>query len=273
MSAVKLTLRAKPDQRLDLSQLTPERLAGLTESEIGALPVNSTKAPLTAGDVFRIEAGDTDALEMQADGAGARFDNIGRGMTRGRLTVEGGAGADAGRGMSGGELTVAGNAGPYAGSGMSGGLIRIQGGAGDFLGGPRSGEMTGMTGGTIIVTGRTGARAGDRMRRGLIAIGGDAGDYLGSRMIAGTVAVFGNCGAGPGILMRRGTVVLGGEAASWTPTFVDSGGGELTWLAMLAMRLRAELPPAHLAPLRGAVRRFAGDMATLGKGEILRLRH
>jgi formylmethanofuran dehydrogenase subunit C len=71
--------------------------------------------------------------------------------------------------------------------------------------------------------------------------------------------------------MRRGTVVLGGEAASLAPTFVDSGVGEFTWLAMLAVTLKTELPPAHLAPLSGPVRRFAGDMATIGKGEILRL--
>lgn len=272
MSALKLTLRDTPGQRLDLSRLTPDRLAGLAEAEIAALPVNTAKTPLTLGDAFHITAGDATTVHIVA-ADGARLDNIGAGMTHGRVTVEGGAGAYAGLGMTGGELTVAGDCGPFAGSGMSGGRVRIQGNAGDFLGGPRTGEMTGMKGGTITVTGRAGARAGDRMRRGLIAIGGDAGDHAASRMIAGTVAIFGNCGALPGYLMRRGSIVLGGEAASWTPTFVDSGRAELTYLAMLAVALAGEFPPTTLGALRAQVRRLAGDMAALGKGEILRLAH
>lgn len=271
MSALKLTLRDTPNQRLDLSRLTPDRLAGLGEAEIAALAVNTTKAPLTVGDVFRITPGDASDLRFVA-ADGARLDNIGQGMTAGCITVEGGAGAYAGRAMSGGELTVAGDCGPFAGSGMSGGRIRIQGSAGDFLGGAREGEMHGMKGGTIFVSGRAGARTGDRMRRGLIAIGGDAGDHAASRMIAGTVLIFGNCGALPGYLMRRGSIILAGEAASWTPTFMDSGRAELTYLAMLAVALAGEFPPAQLGALRSPVRRLAGDMAALGKGEILRLR-
>lgn len=271
MKATTLTLRDAPNQRLDLSRLTPQGLAGLNEAEIAVIPINTGKDRVLAGDVFRIVAGNGDEVRI-ASANGARFDYVGKALSGGRLFVEGGGvGAYAGLGMTGGTLHIVGDTGPFTGSGMSGGFIRIQGNAGDHLGGARPGEMTGMGGGTIIVTGRAGARCGDRMRRGLIAIGSDAGDYAGSRMIAGTIAIFGNCGALPGFLMRRGTIVLGGEAAAWPPTFVESGKGELTYLRLLAGALKNELPPQQLASLKPAVRRLAGDMAALGKGEILRL--
>ncbi|WP_088343711.1 MULTISPECIES: formylmethanofuran dehydrogenase subunit C [Rhodomicrobium] len=270
MSAMIFTLRFQPEQRLDLSCLTADRLDGLSEKEILALPVSTTKQPLALGELFRVTMGEPGAIRIQARYADG-LDNIGLGMRRGSIVVEGGAGAYAGRRMSGGSLTIEGDVGPFAASGMTGGRLRVEGDAGDFLGGPRSGEAQGMSGGVVVVTGRAGARAGDRMRRGVIAIGGDAGDCPGSRMIAGVLAVFGNCGERPGTLMRRGTIVLGGEAAGWPPTFVENGAVELVTLHILATELKDALPPSHLAPLKGRVRKLAGDMAVLGKGEILRL--
>ncbi|MEJ2116380.1 MAG: formylmethanofuran dehydrogenase subunit C, partial [Alphaproteobacteria bacterium] len=137
MTALTLTLRDAPPERLDLSRLTPEHLGGLSEAEIAALPVNTTRTPLTVDDVFRIEGNDAAHVCIISGADGARLDNIGAGMSEGRITVEGCAGAYAGRRLNGGELTIAGDCGPFAGSGMSGGRIRIQGNAGDFLGGPR----------------------------------------------------------------------------------------------------------------------------------------
>jgi formylmethanofuran dehydrogenase subunit C len=271
MKAITFTLRNKPDQRLNLACLTPERLAGLSEADIAALPINTTREARTVGDMFKVGNGDVGDIHISASD-GARLDNIGQGMTGGRISVEGGAGAYAGQGMSGGELRITGNTGPFAGSGMSSGFIRIKGDTGDHLGAARTGEMRGMNGGTIVVTGRAGARAGDRVRRGLIAIGGDAGDYAGSRMIAGTVAIFGNCGVMPGYLMRRGTVILTGDAAAWTPTFIDSGRVELTYLRLLAVSLKQELPAVQLSVLKQPARRLSGDLATIGKGEILHLK-
>lgn len=270
MTATTFTLREAPNQRLDLSRLTPEGLEGLGERAMALIPVGTTAERLLAGDVFHIVAGDTDDLRFISED-GNRFDNIGAGLDGGRIVVEGGTGAYAGVGMTGGLLHIVGNTGPFAGSGMSGGYLRIQGNAGDHLGGARPGEMTGMSGGTIVVTGRAGARCADRVRRGLIAVGGDVGEYAASRMIAGTLIVFGNCGALPGYLMKRGSLVLGGEAAQWTPTYVESGRGELTWLRLLAGTLQDEFPPALLTALYGQTRRLTGDMAALGKGEILLL--
>jgi formylmethanofuran dehydrogenase subunit C len=267
MSATILKLRGEPDQRIDLSALTPQWLAGLSESEVAALPVGTGRKALTLGEAFRITVGAADDIRIA--GGSARLDGIAAGLTRGRVIVEGDAGAFAARGMTGGELRISGNAGPFAGSAMSGGLLHIGGNAGDWLGGAETGEMTGMSGGAIIVAGRCGAHAGDRMRRGLIAVGGDAGDFPASRMIAGTLAVAGNCGRMPGYLMRRGTVLLGGEPVAWTPTFSESGLIELTVLRLITRQLRGALPGTGFAAFDGPVQRFAGDMATIGKGEII----
>ena len=269
MTAMIFKLRGEPDQRLDLSALTPHRLAKLSESDVADLPVATGKTAAKAGEIFRITMGD--AADIRIAGGSARLDGIGKGMTGGRIVVEGDAGAYAARGMTGGELRIGGSAGPFAGSAMAGGLLSIGGDAGDWLGAPETGEMAGMRGGTIVVTGRCGDRVGDRMRRGLIAVGGNAGDFAASRMIAGTIAILGDCGRLPGYFMRRGTVLLAGTPLAWTPTFGDSGVSELTVLRLITRELKALMPGAGqaLAAFDGRVQRYAGDLATLGKGEII----
>jgi formylmethanofuran dehydrogenase subunit C len=266
MTAMIFKLRGEPDERLDLSVLTPQKLAGLSEKAVADLPVGMGKAALTVGEVFRVTMGEVTDIRISGNG---RLDSIGAGLTGGRVTVEGDAGAYAGQGMTGGELRVSSSAGPFAGSDMAGGLLHIGGDAGDWLAAPNTGGMTGMRGGTITVAGRCGARAGDRMRRGLIAIGGDAGDFAASRMIAGTLVIGGNCGRLPGYLMRRGTVLLAGKAAEWTPTFGESGVTEFAVLRLITRELKALLPSINPGAFEGPVRRYAGDLATLGKGEII----
>ena len=128
------------------------------------------------------------------------------------------------------------------------------------------GESAGMRGGFVIVRGSAGARAGDKLRRGTIVIEGDAGEYAGSRMIAGTLIVCGTAGALPGYLVRRGTLVLSRPAAL-PPTFIDCGVHELVALRLLSAFLEPSSARAA-SLLRKDLRRFAGDMAVLGKGEI-----
>ena len=150
---------------------------------------------------------------------------------------------------------------------MKGGAIEIFGDTGDRLGGPVAGEVAGMRGGMVLVHGRAGERAGDRLRRGTIVIEGGAGAYAGSRMIAGTLVVLGRAGPLPGYLMKRGTIVMGDTSEGLSPTFIDCGVHDL-----VALRLMADFVGGHSARtgklLRRPLRRFAGDMATLGKGEI-----
>jgi formylmethanofuran dehydrogenase subunit C len=87
-------------------------------------------------------------------------------------------------------------------------------------------------------------------------------------MIAGTLAIGGEAGDLPGYLMDRGTILLGRGARRLSPTFGDCGEHEF-----VAARLIAEYvaqASEKLARLwRRPLRRLAGDLAALGKGEIL----
>lgn len=266
MSTLTFSLRAAPAQRLDLSSLIPQNLAGKSVPEIERMELQTTRARVTAGDVFRIRAGDAAAIVIE--GGAERFDRVGMGLAEGSITVGGEVGVQAGRLMSGGRLTINGAAGPFAGSGMSGGTLTIEGDAGERLAGPLSGETVGMTGGILHVRGDAGERAGDRLRRGIILIEGRAGAYAGSRMVAGTLAIGGEAGDLPGYLMGRGTVVLGRGATLFSPTFGDCGEHDLVAARLLAgyvAQVSAKLARLFRQPLR----RLAGDMAALGKGEIL----
>jgi formylmethanofuran dehydrogenase subunit C len=260
------SLREAPAQRLDLSPLISENLAGKTVAEIERIELGTTRIRMAVGEVFHVREGDPETIVVV--GGNERFDRVGMGMTSGSIRVEGQVGIQAGRLMAGGHLTIRGNAGPFAGSGMKGGTLDIEGDAGERLGGPLSGETVGMSGGLLHVRGDVGPRAGDRLRRGFVLIEGRAGAYAGSRMIAGTLAIGGEAGDLPGYLMGRGSILLGRGAALFSPSFGDCGEHDLVAARLLAnyiAQASAELAGLFRRPLR----RLAGDLAALGKGEIL----
>ncbi len=265
MTRLTLALRQRPSQRLDLSPLVPHLLTGKSAREIERIELQTTRRRVAVGEVFRLRMGD--AEQICIEGACERLDYVGREMTGGELVVDGDVGIQAGRLMSGGRLAVRGNAGPWAASGMKSGLLQILGAAGDRLGGPLPGEMSGMRGGIVLVRGDAGERAGDRMRRGTIIIEGHAGPYPGSRMIAGTLIVLRSAGLLPGFLLKRGTIVLGGGCGALSPTFVDCGVHQLLANRFMAAMIEPYSKPAAKL-MRRPLRRLAGDMAVLGKGEI-----
>jgi formylmethanofuran dehydrogenase subunit C len=260
------TLRKEPDQRLDLSALTGDRLAGRALKDIEAIEIGTTKASVKVGDVFKLRAGEVTSVRYE--GGSERFDGVGAKLLPGfDIHVDGDVGAQLGRLAKGGVITVNGDAGPYAASQNEGALIEIGGDCGDFLAGPLAGELTGMSGGRVIVRGAAGARAGDRLRRGVIVIEGDAGEDLGSRIIAGTVIALGAAAGRVGFLNKRGSIVLG-QPCELGPTYVDCGAHELAYARLLARSLKDESRRAARL-LSVKLRRFGGDTAVLGKGEIL----
>jgi formylmethanofuran dehydrogenase subunit C len=264
VSALILRLKEAPNQRVDLSCLVPENLQGLAEKAIARLPIHTTCEKLYAGDLFDIRVGDPWSVRLE--GGSDRFDFVGAGMTRGDIAVMGRVGQQAGRLMRGGTLHIHGDAGPHAASRLSGGRLEINGNAGDGLGGPLAGEMAGMAGGIVIARGDAGARAGDRLRRGLVVVEGRSGAEAGCRMLAGTLVLRGAIAA-PGVLMRRGTIVVTKEDCPMLPTFVDCGPHQLVAARLLSAELE-RLNVSWFRELKQPLRRFMGDMATLGKGEI-----
>ena len=268
MPGLRLTLQAVPPERVDLSPLTPDRIAGRSRAEVAALPLASGNRSLRVDAVFKL-AGDP-GPELVIEGDGSRLDRIGEAMTQGSIRLRGNAGAWLGVGMCGGTIEVEGSAGAYAGSGMQGGLLHVHQHAGDFLAAAAPGDHQGMRGGVLVVSGNAGARAGDRMRRGTLIIDGDAGDYCASRMVAGTIAVGGAVGRNAGLAMRRGTLLLRRPPAALLPTFNDCGVQVVPILRLLARAWRGLPGPfASLSAGDLRARRSMGDLANGGRGEIL----
>ena len=264
MNALTLELKRAPDERLDLSPLTPERLDGLKAKEIEALAIGTTRLPLAVGDAFKVEG--AAAAELRFVGTDGRCDKIGAGMTKGAIVVDGDAGAYLGAGMKKGKIEVTGNAGVLAGASMAGGAIKISGDAGERAGGINVGETLGMRGGVITIDGNAGALLGERMRRGFIMVVGDAGDYAGGRMVAGTILLKRGAGSNAGFGLRRGSLIFVEEPKNILPTFGDCGVLEFNYLRLLEHWLRANDKHVNLG---ARARRLMGDMSVLGKGEML----
>jgi formylmethanofuran dehydrogenase subunit C len=202
------------------------------------------------GDLFDVHGGGASRLEVEGDLS--LVDHVGAGMI-------------------GGEMVVRGHVGDGAGMAMSGGVLRVFGNAGHRLGGGLPGASKGMTGGEIVVDGNAGDDAGARMRRGLVVVAGSSGASAGRAMIAGTLAVFGTVGDHPAEGNKRGSLIAIRDipvpssyrfACTYEPPFVR--------LLMTYLERRYGLPlPAHARD--GLYRRYCGDAAGPGKGEILAL--
>jgi formylmethanofuran dehydrogenase subunit C len=269
VSALILRLKARPPQRVDMTPVTPGNIGARGIADIVRMQLSMGNRRVFLGEIFDVTPGDSANIIIQS--SSFRLDCVGAGLGSGSITVEGDAGACTGLGMRGGRLHVAGNVGPWAAAKMSGGTLSVAGHAGDFLGGALPGDMRGMNGGLVVVRGDAGARAGARMRRGVIAIAGAAGDHAGSRMIAGSLLVLGApAGAWPGFAMKRGSILLRELPRRMLPTFSDAGTHELGFLRLLSRAIGTEATPAlDLAALGTRVRRYVGDAAAAGKGEIL----
>jgi formylmethanofuran dehydrogenase subunit C len=267
---ISLALRSAVQVPVEAETITPQALLGKRVSEIEALPVIQGNATARLGDFFQV-SGEADGVVRLA-GDCSRVKWVGRGMTEGRIEIEGDAGMHLGAEMRGGEILVRGNVGDWAGAEMRGGLLRVHGNAGHLLGAAYRGSPKGMRGGTILVEGAAGNEVGCAMRRGLIAVGGAAGDFAGVMMLAGSIFVLGRLGIRPGAGMKRGTlatVARDGDGPRLLPTFRFDCEYRPPWLPLYARRLGALGFPVPDGLVRTACRRYSGDFTELGKGEIL----
>lgn len=272
MSTTTLRVKTPPAFRIDASALLPAALATLTVSEIERLMLPAGNDAYAVGDLFDVSrsdaAADGEAPTLVIDGTGAWLDRVGARMNGGHLVLRGAAGDYAGLRMTGGTLIVDGDAGSFAGCEMRGGRLEVSGDCGDFAAAALPGDMEGMTGGTLTIHGDAGARLADRMRRGLVLVGGDAGAFAASRLVAGTVGIAGTPGPHLAYGMRRGTLLLAHEPVSPPPTFAEGGRGFDVFWALLARSLAREMAP--FSQWRALPRRrFTGDLAVDGQGEIL----
>ena len=265
MSALTLTLKKIPQQRIDCSPLTPDSLAGKSAAEIGAVELQAGKIKLRADEVFDISGDET--AELVFKNSCDKLDYIGSAMQSGRIVIEGDAGWYLGFQKKGGDIVLHGNAGGFAASGMSGGTLHIHGNVGDYLASAIPGDRKGMKGGLVIVTGNAGDRVGDQMRRGIVLIEGNVGAYCASRMLAGTIGVMGSTGDYLGYSMRRGTLLLLNQPKLHA-TIQDCGTHTLPFLKLM-FKSFSGLPSKFAQINKNRVQRYAGDLANDGKGEIL----
>src|SRR5919112_6033766 len=242
-------LRTPLHQRADFAEVLLGPLQSLSSRELAGRPVyldNGEAVPL--GEMFELEGEPEGRIRFIGDLAMA--DRLGAGMTEGEAVVEGNLGHESGLALAGGTLVIEGDVGARAGAAPLG-------------------FKRGMTGGELVVHGSAGPGAGATMRRGLLVIGKKAGDQTGIGMIAGTVVVFGTAGSDVGLWSKRGTVVTLGRLTP-PPTYVYACTYQPVHLRLLLLRLgvRYGLPvrPRHI---KGFYNRYSGDMAELGKGEIL----
>ena len=257
-------LRTEPAQRLDLSPLTPAGLAGMKPRNIQAIAIGTSRQALTVGDVFKLKG--TDVAKLRFVGTDARCDLIGQGLTEGEITVDGDAGA-------------------YLGVRHERRQNRRERHRSDHLPAPacaaagstspatpaprqaawRSARPTACVAAGFSIGGKAGALLGERMRRGLIIGRGDAGDYAAARMIAGTILVKGRIGrfAGYGFAAARSSSTRSRRSccrpSAIAACSISTGFACSTCSSANDGRFRVGY----------RARRLIGDMAVLGKGEML----
>jgi formylmethanofuran dehydrogenase subunit C len=261
-----LTLKEQPPVPLEAEVLAPDVIAPLDHAAVRALPVFLGKRQHRVEDFFAVQGDGSDELEFIGDLSKVKW--LGRGMTRGRITVHGNAGMHLGSFMKGGTIEVSGDASDWVGGEMTGGLIRVRGNAGGQIGAAYRGSQSGMKGGTILIEGSAGIEIGMRMRRGVIAVKGPVRDFAGLQMKGGTIVLMGGAEIRTGAWMVRGTIVSLAPLRL-LPTFLFACRYHPTFLRLYARSLQALGFSLPCSDQPGAFERYTGDTSVPGKGEIL----
>lgn len=265
MSAITLTLKEQPAVPLEAEVLSPDALAELPHNEICAAAVYLGKRRLRLDDFFGVEGERGDDLQIHGDLRQLKW--IGRGMTRGRMTIHGNVGMHLGAHMKGGTIEVHGDAGDWVGGEMHGGLIRIHGNAGGQVGAAYRGSLTGMRNGTILIDGSAGLEIGMRMKKGTIIVGGPAKDFAGLQMKGGNIVLLSGAEIRTGAWMMRGTIISL-VPVPMLPTFSFACSCNPTFLRLVARYLAQLGITIPFEPQEGCYDLFSGDASVPGKGEI-----
>lgn len=263
---ITLRLKQQPEVPLEAEAICPDKLAELSNAEIGALTVYHGKRQLPLSDFFDVDGERSDQLIMHGDLNKVRW--VGRGMKRGSITVHGDIGMHLGAYMKSGQIEVHGNAGDWIGAEMKNGFIHVKGNAGGQIGAAYRGSRAGMRNGLVIVDGTAGLEVGMRMRRGTIALGGLARDFCGLQMKGGTIILRDGAEIRTGAWMVRGTIISL-KPIQMMPTFGDAGNFNPTFMNVYARQLAQHGLQIPYAASEGSYRRYAGDASIPGKGEIL----
>jgi len=248
--------------------ISPDVFWGKSVGELGNLEILYGNKRKKLADVLEISESPGSPEEILIEGDVSAVKHIGARMSKGKVVIKGSAGMHLGREMEGGEIVVQGNAGDWLGAEMRSGLIKVKGNAQNLVGAAYRGSNLGMRGGTILIEGDAGSEVGELMRRGTIAIQGNLGAFAGALMTGGSIICFGRIGEKAGAGMDRGTIVVF-NPLELLPTFRYSCTYNLSFLRTFLGALRKRDLPIRNEHLEGLYDRYDGDLAALGKGEIL----
>lgn len=263
---VSFHLKQQPTVPLEAEALSPDVVDGLSNCEIRSLTVYHGKRQLPLGEFFDVEGEHDSDLEIHGNLTKVRW--IGRGMSRGSVTVHGSVGMHLGARMTGGRIEVHGDASDWIGAEMKNGLIHVHGNAGGQVGAAYRGSLSGMKNGTIVVDGSAGLEVGMRMRRGTIVLGGPAKDFTGLQMKGGTIVLLAGAEIRTGAWMNRGTIISL-KPLDMMPTFAFAAGYNPTFINLLAGYVKPFGVRLPFADSEGAYHLYSGDLSVPGKGEIL----
>ncbi len=248
--------------------ISPDVFSGRSVEELKALELLWGNKKKNLADVFNIEQASEGAEEIFISGDVAAVKHIGAGMGKGKVVIEGNVGMHLGREMKGGEIIVHGSVGDWLGAEMIGGLINVKGNAQNLVGSGYRGSKVGMKGGTIVIEGDAGQEVGELMRRGTIVVRGKLGALAGALMTGGSIVCFGDIGERAGAGMDRGTIIAF-NPPKLLPTFKFSCTYNPTFVRAFLPSLKKYNLPLKREYVEGLYDRYCGDIAALGKGEIL----
>ncbi len=246
---IEVRLRKPLQSRADLGAVLAGAWSALAAVDLARRPVQlDGGSPVPLGDLFEVTGAPAGRIRFEGDLTKA--DRLGAALAEGEVIVDGPVGDE-------------------TGLGMSGGVIDVHGDAGARSGGAAADARRGMTGGELLVRGSAGPEPGTRMRRGLLVVMADVAGQAGPGMIAGTVIVFGDTGPAPGRWSKRGSIVaLGSVQIPPTYRYACTYQPDHLRLTLLRLRKRYDLPVDERY-VSGFYRRYSGDLADLGRGEIL----
>src|SRR5262245_45476335 len=263
---ITLTLKEQPTVPLEAESISPDVMSKLDHDALRALPILLGKRQRRVDDFFEVEGAASDELSIRGDLGKVKW--IGRGMTRGRVTIQGDVGMHLGASMKGGTIEVTGNVSDWLGAEMTGGVIHVRGNAGGQVGAAYRGSPKGMNQGTILIEGSAGIEVGMRMRRGIIAVTGAVRDFAGLQMKGGTIFLLGGAEIRTGAWMTRGTIVSL-KPIALLPTFTYACTYQPGFLRLYARHLETLGLSIPYGSGDGSYERYTGDTSGLGKGEIL----
>ena len=250
---------------VDAECISPDVFGGKGIDEIKNLPVLHGNRNKRLDELF--EFLDNNNSDIEINGDVTRVKHIGSKMSSGKITINGNCGMHLGAEMTGGEIIVGGNVSDWAGAEMKGGIIRIKGNAGNFLGSGYRGAKKGMENGIITVDGSAGNNPGTAMYQGTIVIFGNMEDFAGAYMTGGTIYCFGNAGNRAGAEMKDGTIIICRDS-EMLPTFKYNSTSNPVFVRLFLNELRKYDIAVDDKYIAGLYKRYSGDLAETGKGEI-----